>query len=349
MYATRLLVIPLLFLGCQRLAGADEIPPPEKPKDWAPLDEHAALLKPIQIDSLTLTPIVATDVGLPKQDTDVVTLDEAFGQKLVAIKEKEDESVNQLTLTNNAGRPLFLLAGEVIIGGKQDRIIGANTIIAAKTTQVVPVFCVEHGRWDNSSKVFTTGNALAHGRLRGTASYSGQGEVWQEVSAKNELRKTKSSTDTYRHVATQQQNGTLAKSEKKVKDALAKVDADDRRRMIGFVVSINGKVATVDRFGSPKLFGKLENKLVKSYLTESIDVAAKKDIKPPTVADVKTFMADADKAVEERAHENAASTTVRYKGMKAGKARVHSKEDADYDAAKPAKSKPVYENYQAND
>jgi hypothetical protein len=146
----RVLAIPFLFVGCQR-AGADETktPPPIK---QTLLNDQQALLDPIQVDSLTLTPIVATDAGLPKQDLDVMTLDEAFGQKLVSIKEKADESVNNLTLTNKAGKPLFMLAGEVIIGGKQDRIIGQNTIIAANATLEVPVFCVEHGRWDESSR-----------------------------------------------------------------------------------------------------------------------------------------------------------------------------------------------------
>jgi hypothetical protein len=337
------------MFGCQPV-DADEAkqPTPPKPKVWTPLDEQAALLPAIQVDSLTLTPIVATDVGLPKQDTDVVTLDEAFGQKLVSIKEKEDESVNQLTLTNKASKPMFLLAGEVIIGGKQDRIIGQNTIIAANTTQVVPVFCVEHGRWDNSSKTFTTGKALAHGRLRGRASFDSQGEVWQEVATKNELRKTKNQTDTYRNVATQQQNGTLAASEQKIKTALGKVAADDRARMIGYVVSLNGKVATVDRFGSPKLFKKLEDKLVKSYLTEAIDIKATKDNKAPTVGDIKGFMSDADKAVEEQSYDNKAAATLRYKGMKAGKTRVYAK-DSDKDDVKSLKAKKpaMYESYQA--
>jgi hypothetical protein len=340
MHALRLLAIPLLVAGCQP-ATADTAA--ARNPTWTPLDEQAALLPSIQIDSLTLTPIVATDPALLKQELEVVTLDEAFAKKLVSIREKEHEAVNQLTLTNKADRPMFLLAGEVIIGGKQDRIIGQNTIIGAKTTQTVPVFCVEHGRWDNSSKVFTSGKALAHGRLRGRASFEDQSQVWKEVSAKNELRKTKNATDTYRHVAKQQTSGALAAQQQRIDAALGKLSADDRARMIGYVVSLDGKVATIDRFGSPKVFAKLEAKLLTSYVTEAVDVPATKANKSPTVADIKTFMADADKAAEERSYENAAATTVRYKGEKAGKARV------DYKAAdKPgAAKKPVYESYQA--
>lgn len=343
MRALSVVALSSAIAACQP-AEADLPPqPPSPPKHWTALDEHAALLPAIAVDSLTLTPIVATDAGLPKQDQPMLTLDEAFANKAVSIKEKEDESVNQLTLTNSSAMPLFMLAGEVILGGKQDRIIGANTIIAANTTQSVPVFCVEHGRWDNTSKVFNSGQALAHGRLRGNASYAGQSEVWAEVSAKNELRKTVNGTDTYRQVAKQQTGGALAASEKKLRDALAAIAPADRARMIGYVVTLNGKVATIDRFGSPKLFAKLETKLMRSYLTESIDIKATAANKSPSADDVKLFMADADKAAKEQAYDTEEATTVRFKGAKASKAGVMLKKPAKGEAP----TKPAYENYQA--
>ena len=91
------------------------------------------MLDPIQVESLTLTPIVSTKQAIEQHD--LLVLDEAMKKKLVRIHEASSESVNNLTLTNRSDQPLFLLAGEVIIGGKQDRIIGKNTVIPAKTTQ----------------------------------------------------------------------------------------------------------------------------------------------------------------------------------------------------------------------
>jgi hypothetical protein len=121
--------------------------------------------------------------------------------------------------------------------------------------------------------------------------------------------------------------------------------------MIGYVVALNGKVATIDVFDSPKLFKKLEGKLVRSYLTESIDVVADKAITPPTVADVKAFMADADKAVADKSYENAAAATVRRKGVRAAKSTVEYKA-ADYDddavmKDSPKKKPSVYKTYQS--
>lgn len=319
--------LALAFVLASTVASGDT--PKAAPKaDPSALNDKATLLAPIQVDSLTITPIVATAAGAAATKRDVLVLDEGFAQKLVSIREKPDESVNQLTLTNSADRPLFLLAGEVIIGGKQDRIIGANTLIPAKSTEVVPVFCVEHGRWDEKTRDFTTAKALAHGRLRGRANYESQSEVWSEVRLKNEARKTLNPTDTYRRVATQQSDGTLAKSEKTVNDAIAKLPPADRARMIGYVVALNGKVATVDLFGSPELFKKLENKLVRSYLTEAVDIAAQKDIKPPSTADVKAFMFEADSVTAVEGYQNSSSVVRIQKGTTNNKATVKAKKPA---------------------
>lgn len=339
--AIGLLAFSLCIATSVHAEAPPKLPAPRIAQD--PL-ANATLLAPIQIQSLTLTPIVATGTA-GKPAVDVMTLDEAMDAKKVKIKEAPNEDVNNLVLANQSDRPLFVLAGEVILGGKQDRIIGANTVIPAKTTQTVPVFCVEHGRWDNSGKTFKSAKALAHGRLRGKASFEEQGAVWSEVASKNALRKTTNRTDTYRHVAQQQTNGTLKGWERDVQTALARIPAADRAKMIGYVVALNGKVATVDMFQSPALLKKLEAKLLKSYVTEAIDIAAAKDVKPPTTVDVKEFIADVEKEAEESAYETTMSSTMTKKGKRAAKAKVMLKSA---DQAAPVVDAPaVYQNYQA--
>ncbi len=344
-------VIAISSLASASPGGSAKAPPakapPPAPAAPGALSESAKMLDPIQVESLTLTPIVSTKQQI--EQTDLLVLDEAMSKKLVRIHEASSESVNNLTLTNRSDQPLFLLAGEVIIGGKQDRIIGKNTIVPPKKTLTVPVFCVEHGRGDNSGKEFKPANALAHGRLRGRANFDSQSDVWQEVASKNELRKTTSSTDTYRKIAKQQSDGTLKSWVKQVDTELAKLPAADRAKLVGFAVALNGKVATVDVFDNPALFKKLQGKLVRSYITEAIDVKKQKDTKPPTAADVKDFIADAEKAQEERAFETDLADTRMKKGGKAAKAKVMYKaaKGAGPAAAPAADAKPVYESYQA--
>jgi hypothetical protein len=300
--------------------GSAKAPPPKMPQPPpapATLSETSKMLEPIQVESLTLTPIVATPA---------------------ALKDVKDAKSDALLVLDEA------------MAGKQDRIIGRNTVIPANTTQAVPVYCVEHGRWDGTTKEFSSGKALAHNRLRGRASYAAQRDVWNEVAAKNVARKTKTASDTYRGVAQQQSDGTLGAMEKQVNAALAQIAPADRERMVGYAVALNGAVATVDLFGSPALFRKLETKLVRSYLTEAVDLAAKKDIKPPSAGDVKAFMADADKAAEQKSYDTEAAETVINAGARAYKAKVEYKRKAS--AATPAAdTKPsptVYQNYQAH-
>ncbi len=359
---TRLFVAHLaLALGpAVALAGDGNPPAPQTktpPAANSALTDHTKMLDPIQVDSLTVTPIEATTDAAPK-DQNLTVLDEAMSKKLVTISEKPNKEVNALVLTNKSDQALFLMSGEVIIGGEQDRIIGRNTIIPPKTTQDVPVFCVEHGRWSGNSKEFTTAKALAHGRLRGKASYSSQQAVWDEVATKNEARKTETSTGTYRKVALEQSDGSLAAMQKQVDGALAKLPEADRNKLVGFAVSLNGKVASVDVFNSPALFGKLETKLLHSYLTEAIDIKAEKDIKAPTAADVKTFMFDADAAPAAASYDTPAAATEVYAGKRAFKAKVAYKPaappaaaHASPNVAQPAAAKAdpaddVYENYQ---
>ncbi len=320
------------------IAHADTKPAKHDPKTFL---DHAALLDPIRAGSLALVPIVADAASTTD---DLLVLDEAMREKLVRITEFDEGNVNSLHLQNRADRPVFLLAGEVIIGGKQDRIIGRNTIIPPKTTLEVPVYCVEHGRWDSGPKEFTSANALAHGRLRAQASYASQQDVWNEVATKNKARKTTSRTDTYRKVAVQQADGTNASWEKQVDDAIAKLAQKDRERMIGFAVSLDGKIATIDVFGSPKLFRKLEKKLVRSYITEAVDVKTDPKAKPPTMADVKAFVADAEKQKAQRAYETKAAATYQFSSDAIGKSAVFYSRTGS-DDAKPAKerAKPAEE------
>jgi hypothetical protein len=342
--------LAILLATTTALADTPKSPPPPAAKDPSALSDRTALLAPIQVDSLTLTPIVATGPTDPAGDQ-LLVLDEAMAAKQVKIREISDGSVNSLTFVNQAPHPVFLLAGEVIIGGKQDRIIGRNTVIPANTTQEVPVFCVEHGRWTVESKEFASARALAHGRLRGQASYAAQQDVWNEVAAKNVARKTVTPSDTYRRVAQQQSDGTLTSMEQQVEAAIAQIPPADRSRMVGYAVALNGSVATVDVFGSPALFKKLETKLVRSYLTEAVDIRARPDIKPPTSAHIKAFMADADKAAEHKSYDTGAADTTVNRGERAFKAKVGYKRAP---AAKPEATAPaaaaeptVYENYQA--
>src|SRR6202043_1491513 len=81
-----------------------------------------------------------------------------------------DAEVNRLVLVNNSKRPLLLLAGEIVTGGKQDRVIGKDRIVPAESDPVdLSVFCVEPGRWVATSQNFGASEAMYGGAVGGPA------------------------------------------------------------------------------------------------------------------------------------------------------------------------------------
>ena len=63
--------------------------------------------------------------------------------------------MNRLVLVNNSDRPLILLAGEIVTGGKQDRVVGKDRIVPPKSDPIdLAVFCVEPERWVAAKSTF---------------------------------------------------------------------------------------------------------------------------------------------------------------------------------------------------
>ncbi len=127
------------------------------------------VLEPIRHGNLTVFPVVAAK-SYPTGE--FLTLDEGLRSGEVVVTEAgsvqglvrrhinpsirhDGAEVNRLVLVNNSKRPLLLLAGEIVSGGKQDRVIGKDRIVPAESDPVdLSVFCVEPGRWVATSEHF---------------------------------------------------------------------------------------------------------------------------------------------------------------------------------------------------
>ena len=59
-----------------------------------------------------------------------------------------DGDVNCLWISNHSDRPLYLMPGEILVGGKQDRTVAEELVVAPHTERMpIQVYCVEQGRW----------------------------------------------------------------------------------------------------------------------------------------------------------------------------------------------------------
>ena len=218
--------------------------------------------EPVTVRNLTIYPLRASE-AVAAPNADYLTLDEGIAAKQVAIA--ETGNVPRLQITNGSDRPLFLMAGEMVKGGKQDRIIAANITIAAKSSGLVPVFCVEQGRWTHQAD-FTTTGGLVHGKLRCVAQQSkDQGEVWREVGCNNGKLGTDNPTSTYRATF---DDAAVAKLLEGYLAPLREATADPR--ITGVCVAISGKLAGGDAYASPRLFAALRDKLLRSYAIDAL-------------------------------------------------------------------------------
>ncbi len=91
--------------------------------------------------------------------------------------------VNRLVLINRGKKPVILLAGEIVSGGKQDRIVGKDRIVPVGGAPLpLDVFCVEHGRWTGGSEKFAAANTMVHPSVREKAAVDAdQTKVWAAV------------------------------------------------------------------------------------------------------------------------------------------------------------------------
>jgi hypothetical protein len=170
------------------------------------IDGGYRVLKPIQSGDLTLFPVVRTD-GKASPADQFLTLDEGLKSGEVEVTEAGKvqglvrsrgtatpwrylgDQVNTLVLVNNSKRPLVLLAGEIVTGGKQDRVIAKDRIVPAGADPIdLSVFCIEHGRWTESSAKFgttaknATGSFMVQPSVRQQAMVAkDQQQVWNSV------------------------------------------------------------------------------------------------------------------------------------------------------------------------
>jgi ARG and Rhodanese-Phosphatase-superfamily-associated Protein domain len=232
--------------------------------------------------------------GNPEDAREYLTLDEGLTAGVVAVREKgarqgqDRAEVNLLEIENRSNKWLFLQAGDIVKGGKQDRTIMTDlTLPPHSEPTAIDAFCVERGRWTarDSSHAFGTNTGIASGVAlkRAIQGEKSQQRVWQEVAKADALaadavrtidasyvsaagQSALSTTGTYNAIvenpALQSNRATF------VKALLPQVQKD--KNAIGMAVAINGEIVSADIYTSPALFQKLSRKLLDSYATEAM-------------------------------------------------------------------------------
>ncbi|MDF1561891.1 MAG: hypothetical protein P1V51_02535 [Deltaproteobacteria bacterium] len=276
-------------------------PSPSGAAREAPLPEPAlaGLAGPFVHENLALY-LVRAGPDHPADPVDYLTLSEGLEAGQVAVEETGD--VNELKVKNRAGRPLFIQAGEVIRGGRQDRTVGVDLIVPPSPEGIaLPSFCVEQGRWsqrggERSDSFATSTKMVASKGLRGAVNHSKtQGAVWQNVEAtKQKLSE---------NLAVQVDDARSASSYELALDheAIKEVQGAYREELsglpakvedaVGLVWAVNGELVGAEVYGSRKLFLKLWPKLLDVAVIEAVaERDAKAKAPAPTPAQVARFL-----------------------------------------------------------
>jgi hypothetical protein len=132
---------------------------------------------------------------------DILSFSEALKTKKITVKEvnyNNGADVNMLVIKNHSKKNILVNSGEILSGGKQDRVIGKTMIIPpTKEETYLPVYCVEKGRWDKKAKPFLhAGNADMALRKKIDLNKR-QAEIWKKIEEQFASRNKKSDTYAY--------------------------------------------------------------------------------------------------------------------------------------------------------
>src|SRR5512145_2389484 len=111
-----------------------------------------------------------------------VPLGEALERKMVVVR--ETGNVSELSIENVSDKEVYVQSGDIVKGGKQDRILGKDMVLQPHSGRIpVASFCVEQGRWQargtEASDRFSSSSENAGVRELRLANIQGsQTEVW---------------------------------------------------------------------------------------------------------------------------------------------------------------------------
>jgi len=233
-------------------------------------------------------------------DIEFITLDEALAQRALVITEiNESGRVPELKVVNNSRQKILLLDGEELIGAKQNRVLNVTILLAPNSETLIPVSCIEQGRWSFKSREFSSARRTmsanlrkkktqsVYNRVRETGSFaSDQGEIWEEISLKFERNQVPPSP-------TMALSDLFEAQRETSEDYLKNFSLVDKQ--MGLAVFIDGNIAGVEFLGRHDKFQLLYHKLVSSYVMDALEneVEAPKEQTSRSFNGLIGFLADA--------------------------------------------------------
>ena len=219
--------------------------------------------------SLTLYPLLGQNGHEPAY----ALLQDAIKSETAEVSEiNESGSVSSLLVTNRGIKPLLIPEGDILIGAKQDRVVNITIIVAANSKLIIPVSCVEQGRWHHVSRNFEVAfsappslrrdkvRSVQRNRAESAEAHSDQGQVWESVESSLHAFGVESETE------------SMADLYRTQRDRL-----DESRKHLtlpegatGFVMASGSRILGVDLFDSSQTMSRVWARVSEGYFVEAL-------------------------------------------------------------------------------
>ncbi len=233
------------------------------------LKSYVGLLEagePVSVDGVCFYPLTPRE---PCADALVALLEDVEGLEV-----RETNQVSELEVVNPSDSHVLLLEGDIVAGGRQNRVINTTFVVQPNATVRMPTSCVERGRWGASQGAFASTGTSVSPRVRsklkrsvtesvvlskGTSHVSDQSSVWKETTTTLSQTCCGSPTDDLMAAY----KGKQKEIDGKVKDLTASLQRDG---LVGVAVTHADGTAAVEAFGSPRIATKVLERIVRAHL-----------------------------------------------------------------------------------
>ena len=250
------------------------VPPPPPPPPPRPSNALTRMVDGLTVQEgyhhkgLTVFLVRSSQV----EDTrDYLSTEQALARGLLTVREKGHGSVPTLVVENRGHEPILMLGGELLLGGKQNRVLRDDVLLSARSGPVeVPVACIERGRWRGHAPTFKGHRSVAALGVRGaTQSGRSQSEVWESADYVGDFE-----TAAGGFVP---ESGDLQaiQDSPKLQTELKGYRAEFaehcwRPEAVGMVVARYGTIVGADLFANAALFRKHRERLLDSYAVDCV-------------------------------------------------------------------------------
>lgn len=235
--------------------------------------ESTSIGDPIYFGGLTILPLFRDGSAPPEPG--YTLLEEAVACGSARVTEVAAAgSVPELRFENFGEKPVLLLDGEELVGARQNRVVNLTILAPAKQAIVIPVSCVEAGRWRAESSDFrpathvmysraraAKGEQVSHSIAAGGARRSDQSAIWDEIAAKSERLGAASPTQAMK---------AIYDSRAVSLDAYLRAFAWAEHQA-GVVFAIGSQTMGLDLMDHPHTMRAMLPKLVRSYALDAVE------------------------------------------------------------------------------